>query len=402
MRMAEARDPITGYHSERMGNMVELLATSLGFTEERVNDLRLLAQFHDIGKVGIPDGILLKPGTLTHAERLEMQRHCEIGHYIAISSPVMSPIANWILKHHEWWNGNGYPLGLKGEDIPIECRIMSVVDAYDAMTHDRPYREAMSKQEAVSELKKGAGIQFDPLIVSEFIRVIGALKIYVAASLQDVMLDIKQAYIGDNSQKGLFFRFGGSGTLMHKIEQGALADIFIPAASSQMDDLQMKDLIINDSRKDLLRNTIALITSKKSNIQCSFKELIEEKIQKIAIGDPNSVPAGKYAQEVLMSLGISEIVKSKLVFAKDVRQVLKFIETGSIDVGVVYQTDIGISDKVKILDRASEKSHSPVVYPIAIMKATDNKAESEDFIKFLTANDSAKKIFKKHGFITLD
>jgi molybdate transport system substrate-binding protein len=203
-------------------------------------------------------------------------------------------------------------------------------------------------------------------------------------------------------EEGMVARIGGSGILMHKIEQGALADIFIPAASSQMDDLQMKDLIINDSRKDLLRNTIALITLNKSNIQCSFKELIEEKIQKIAIGDPNSVPAGKYAQEVLMSLGISEIVKSKLVFAKDVRQVLKFVEKGSIDVGVVYQTDVGISDKVKILDRASEELHSPVVYPIAIMKATDNKAESEDFIKFLTAKDSAKKIFKKHGFITLD
>lgn len=399
MHMIGARDFITEGHCERLKNLIELMAFSLGLSEDRTNDLRLLAEFHDIGKVGIPDSILLKQGILTQDEKQEMQRHCEIGQHIAMSSPDMSHIAKWILNHHEWWNGNGYPQGLKGENIPIECRILSIIDAYDAMTNDRPYRKAMSQQEAISELKECAGIQFDPLLVFEFIRALEALKIYVASSVKDAMLNIKQAYIDDNFQKSLLFRFGGSGTLKQQVEKGALADVFISAASSQMDDLQMKDLIISDSRQDLLRNRIVLITSSKSNINCSFKGLVEEKIKKIAIGNPDIVPAGKYAQEVLMSLEILEIVKSKLVLAKDVRQVLNCVETGNIDVGIVYQTDAITSDKVKILDWAPDKSHSPVLYQVAIVKDTNNKAEGEKFIKFLTSCDKTAKIFEKHGFM---
>ena len=399
LQVAEARDHITENHSERLSSLVELLALSLGFPEDRINDLRLLAKFHDIGKVGIPDGILLKQGALTHDEMENMQRHCEIGHHIAASSPDLSHIAHWILKHHEWWNGNGYPLGLKGENIPIECRILSIVDAYDAMTHDRPYRKAMSKQEALSELTKFAGIQFDPTMVFEFISALKALKIYVASSMKDVMLSIKQAYIGDNSPKSLFFQSGGSGTLMRQIERKALVDIFISAGASQMDELQMRGLIINDSRKDFLRNKIVLVTSKDSNITCGFAELTEKKIKKIGIGNPDTVPAGKYAQEVLMSFGILESVRSKLVLAKDVRQVLNCVETGCVDVGIVYQTDAIISDNVKILSRAPEISHSPVVYSVAIVKDTDNQAESENFIKFLIKNKRAKEIFQKYGFV---
>ncbi|MDD2422441.1 MAG: molybdate ABC transporter substrate-binding protein [Heliobacteriaceae bacterium] len=399
LHVAEARDHITEVHSERLSNLVELMAFSLDLPADRINDLRLLAKFHDIGKVGIPDGILLKPEDLTHDEMENMQRHCEIGHHIAASSPDLSHIAHWILKHHEWWNGNGYPLGLKEENIPIECRILSIIDAYDAMTHDRPYRKAMSKQKALAELNKYAGIQFDPLLVFEFIRVFEALKIYVASSMKDVMFRIKQVYVGNNSQKSLFLKCGGSGTLMRRIEQGALVDIFISAGSSQMDELQMKNLIINDSRKDFLRNRIVLITSKNSSIKCGFEELAAEKIKKIGIGNPDTVPAGKYAQEVLMSFGISESVSAKLVFAKDVRQVLNYVETGYVDVGIVYQTEAIVSDNVKILSWAPETSHSPVVYSVAIMKASDNQAESENFIKFLTTNKRAKRIFETFGFI---
>lgn len=172
MKALEARDFITEGHADRLQETVTALASGLGLPEGKVNDLRLLAQFHDIGKVGIPDRILFKQGPLTTEEYAEMQRHCEIGHRIALSAPELMPIADWILKHHEWWDGSGHPLGLRGEEIPLECRILAVVDAYDAMTSDRPYRKAMARKEAVAELKKFAGSQFDPFLVKIFIEVV--------------------------------------------------------------------------------------------------------------------------------------------------------------------------------------------------------------------------------------
>ena len=169
MTLLEARDFITEGHADRLQEMLIRLARAAGLPESRMTDLRLLAQFHDIGKVGIPDRILLKPGALTPEETIEMRRHCEIGHRIAQSSPDLLPVADWVLKHQEWWNGEGYPLGLAGERIPIECRILSIADAYDAMTSDRPYRKAMSHEAAVAELRRCAGSQFDPALVELFI-----------------------------------------------------------------------------------------------------------------------------------------------------------------------------------------------------------------------------------------
>ena len=173
MRMLEARDYITEGHAERLQKIVADMGRVLGFSADRISDLRLFAQFHDIGKVGIPDRILLKPAQLSFEETTEMQRHSEIGHRIAQSAPDLVPIADWVLKHHEWWNGRGYPLELAGEEIPVECRILSVADAYDAMTSDRPYRQAVSHAEAVHELQACAGTQFDPKIVEVFIFLYG-------------------------------------------------------------------------------------------------------------------------------------------------------------------------------------------------------------------------------------
>lgn len=169
MSLLEARDFITEGHADRLQDMLIGLARAIGLPESRMTDLRLLAQFHDIGKVGIPDRILLKPGLLDPDEVIEMRRHCEIGHRIAQSSPDLLPVADWVLKHQEWWNGKGYPLGLAGEQIPIECRILAIADAYDAMTSDRPYRKAMGHAKAVDELRRCSGSQFDPALVELFI-----------------------------------------------------------------------------------------------------------------------------------------------------------------------------------------------------------------------------------------
>ena len=174
MKMLEIRDYATEGHSQRMGELAVDLAERIGLPNNSKNDLRLLAQFHDLGKIGIPDQILLKPGPLTAEERKEIERHAEIGHRIAMVVPEFLPVADLILKHHEWWNGAGYPLGLKGEAIPVENRILSIVDAFDAMTNDRPYRAAMTQSAAIEELRRCRGSQFDPALVDEFIALLVA------------------------------------------------------------------------------------------------------------------------------------------------------------------------------------------------------------------------------------
>ncbi len=170
--MLKARDFITEGHADRLQKLVVRLGKLLEFSEARLNDLRLLAQFHDVGKIGIPDKILFKSGPLTEEEQEIMRRHSEIGYHIAQSIREFAPISEWVLKHHERWDGTGYPLGLSGEEIPLECRILLIADAYDAMTSDRPYRKALSQEKAVEELKKYSGSQFDPQLVQFFLQLL--------------------------------------------------------------------------------------------------------------------------------------------------------------------------------------------------------------------------------------
>lgn len=169
VKLLEVRDFITEGHGDRMKELVVELGEHIGLPERKIMDLRLLAQFHDIGKVGIPDRVLFKPGKLNEVETAEMRRHSELGYRISKSIPELGSIADLILKHHERWDGKGYPLGIGGLDIPMECRILAIVDAFDAMTHDRPYRNAMPVAFAIEELKGNSGTQFDARLVEEFL-----------------------------------------------------------------------------------------------------------------------------------------------------------------------------------------------------------------------------------------
>ena len=171
-RALEARDYLTEGHGKRLHDLMEQFIEFLGLPASQLADLRLLAHFHDIGKVGIPDHILFKPGPLTEEEWAIMKQHTEIGYRMAKSIPDFEPIADWIISHHERWDGHGYPQGLKKTAIPLPCRILALVDTYDAMTHDRPYHKAASEKEAVEELLRCSGSQFDPELTLQFIKML--------------------------------------------------------------------------------------------------------------------------------------------------------------------------------------------------------------------------------------
>ena len=171
-RTLQEKNYETKEHAMRLKEMALILGRSLKLPENKLNELSLLSTLHDIGKIAIPDEVLMKKDKLTKKEWEIVKRHPEVGYSICSSSPQLIPIADAVLSHHEWWNGNGYPRGLKGEDIPLISRIIAIVDAYDVMTHDRSYRRAIKKEIALEELKKYAGIQFDPNLVKIFIQVL--------------------------------------------------------------------------------------------------------------------------------------------------------------------------------------------------------------------------------------
>ncbi len=159
-------------HSLRVGKLCEKLGEALQIDKNGISDLVLLAAVHDIGKASIDSSVLNKPGKLTAEEYEIIKQHSEKGYHIISASPDFSYLANYVLAHHERWDGAGYPSGLKGEDIPYLSRILSVADAFEAMTSEKPYRRAFSKEEALAELKSCAGTQFDPEIVDAFLKIV--------------------------------------------------------------------------------------------------------------------------------------------------------------------------------------------------------------------------------------
>jgi molybdate transport system substrate-binding protein len=225
------------------------------------------------------------------------------------------------------------------------------------------------------------------------------LTICVAASLQTAMLELAPLFEQSHPGTKLTFNFGGSGTLEQQIERGAPADVFLSAAPKPMDALAAKGLILPGTRRDLLHNQIVLIVPKDSTELNSFQGLTDAKVKLIALGDPGSVPAGDYGRQVLEALRCWESVQPKLVLAKDVRQVVTYVETGSADAGIVYATDARESDKVRVAAIAPEDSHRPVVYPVAVLKDSGNGAAARAFVSFL-AGTQARDIFARHGFPT--
>ena len=173
-RAAEYRDDDTGQHTERVGHLSARIARALGWSEDQVWMLERAATLHDIGKIGIPDAVLLKPGRFTPEEFQQMKGHTMVGASIlaGASAPLIQMAEVIAASHHERWDGTGYPNALSGEAIPLEGRIVSVADVFDALTSERPYKRAWAREDAIAEIACQAGVQFDPQVVAAFVRII--------------------------------------------------------------------------------------------------------------------------------------------------------------------------------------------------------------------------------------
>lgn len=167
----EAKDAYTRGHAERVGNYAVKLAKALNLSDKKIENIKNAAILHDIGKIGIDDQILKKPGKLTDEEYKKIKEHPSIGAEILKGVNFLKEVSDIVKHHHERYDGKGYPDGLKGDETPVEAAILSIADVYDAMTSDRPYRKALTKEEALNEIEKNAGIQFNPELAKMFVKV---------------------------------------------------------------------------------------------------------------------------------------------------------------------------------------------------------------------------------------
>lgn len=224
------------------------------------------------------------------------------------------------------------------------------------------------------------------------------LLVSAAASLTDALTELKTAFENDNPDTTLSFNFGSSGKLAQQIEQGAPADIFLSASKKDMDGLEEKQLISKDTRQDFTGNALVLVTSTSSAVTLSsFEELNNPTLKHIAVGEPQTVPAGQYAKETLDTLKLWDGLAGKLVYGSDVRQVLTFVESGNADVGVIYASDAAISENVKVLATAKAEWHKPIVYPGAVVAASRYADVAKTFLSYLTS-EKGKAILQKYGF----
>lgn len=221
-----------------------------------------------------------------------------------------------------------------------------------------------------------------------------------AASLKEALADVNAAFSARNPGIAIDLNLAGSGALQQQIEQGAPVDVFISAATRQMDALAAKGLLMEGSVFNLLGNKVVLVGPPGATAPAGFAALADASVKRIAIGEPGSVPAGQYAQQVFAFYKITEAVKPKLIFAKDVRMVLTYAETGNVDAGVVYMTDAKQSGKVAIPAEAPTGSHDPVVYPAAIIKTARQPAAAQTYLAFLKSTEAAE-LFTKRGFEVL-
>jgi molybdate transport system substrate-binding protein len=225
------------------------------------------------------------------------------------------------------------------------------------------------------------------------------LTVSAAASLQDALTNIKADFEKDHPNVIVNFNFGASGALQQQISQGAPVDLFFSAAEDKFQKLVQEGLIEKKNGTDLVGNDLVLVVPKDSNKGIKTFENLT-KADKVALGTPESVPAGQYGKETLEKINIWNAVAGKVVYAKDVRQVLTYVETNNVDAGIVYKTDALTSQKVNIVATAKENTHDPIIYPVGVIKNSSHQKEAQLFYDYLQ-NDESLKTFEKYGFISL-
>ena len=223
------------------------------------------------------------------------------------------------------------------------------------------------------------------------------VNVYAAASLTDVLKEIAANYEKQSSDK-IVFNFAASSMLARQITERAPADIFFSADEAKMNDLQKAGLIVNDTRRDMLSNSLVIVVPNDSRLTITSPDDLLAKTQKIAVADPRAVPAGIYTKEYLTGPGLWEKLASKIVPTENVRAALAAVESGNVDAGFVYKTDADISKKVKIAFSVPIEKGPAIRYPGAIVKETKNKLAAENFLRYLQSND-ARKLFERYGFI---
>lgn len=227
------------------------------------------------------------------------------------------------------------------------------------------------------------------------------LTISAAASLIDALNEIKSAYSNEADDVNITYNFASSGSLQQQIENGAEVDLFISAAQKQMDSLKKNGFVEEQSIKNIIGNELVLIVPINSDLSVNFEQLNQDKVKKLGMGEPKSVPAGQYAQQVFNNLNIIEKLKTKVVYAKNVRTVLTWVEREEVDAGIVYKTDAKSSKKVKIIAKAPDGSYNPILYPASIINSSKNKLAAKNFLNFLSS-DKSKSIFEELGFKLLE
>lgn len=223
-----------------------------------------------------------------------------------------------------------------------------------------------------------------------------SLTVSAAASLNEALTEIKSLYEEEHENVELILNFGGSGSLQQQIKQGAPVDLFLSAAEKPFLELVSNDLIDQSNHTELIGNSLVLIAPIDSTL-ASIGELSKNSVKKVAMGTIESVPAGNYTKQSLLSIGQWEDISKKMVYTKDVKQVLTYVETGNVDAGFVYKTDAQASQKVRILTEIDDDHHDPIVYPAGVVKASKSYEHAVTFFQFLQT-DSVQEIFKKYGF----